>query len=78
LWSVVGEFQAKVYKKQDVVVKVARELKAQLVEKWKWKVVVMLGGEFQMEVGEKQEVALICLECLCGWKTTNEQLRQKE
>jgi hypothetical protein len=53
-----------VHKKQDVVVKVveqfstkvvvkvAGEFKPQLVEKWK--VVVMLGGEFQMEVRKWQ------------------------
>jgi hypothetical protein len=56
LWSVVGELQVEVHKKQDVVVKVvvkvAGEFKAQLVKKWK--VVVMLGGEFQMEVGRNR------------------------
>jgi hypothetical protein len=53
---VVGELQVEVHKKQDVVVKVvvkvAGEFKAQLVKKWK--VVVMLGGEFQMEVGRNR------------------------
>lgn len=56
MWSVVGELQVEVHKKQDVVVKVvvkvAGEFKAQLVKKWK--VVVMLGGEFQMEVGRNR------------------------